>query len=77
MKRIFTLASVICMAACQHNAKTPAIDPANFDLSVAPNEDFYQYATGGWQARNPLKPEFSRYGSFRSEEHTSELQSQR
>ena len=64
MKRIFTLASVICMAACQHNAKTPAIDPANFDLSVAPNEDFYQYATGGWQARNPLKPEFSRYGSF-------------
>lgn len=42
----------------------PAIDPSNFDLSVAPNEDFYEYATGGWQAKNPLKPEFSRYGSF-------------
>ena len=64
MKRIFVFASMICMAACQNNAKTPAIDLANFDLTVAPNEDFYQYATGGWQARNPLKPEFSRYGAF-------------
>ncbi|MCM1151234.1 MAG: M13 family metallopeptidase [Alistipes sp.] len=52
------------MAACQNGPKTPAIDPANFDLSVAPETDFYQYATGGWQERNPLKPEFSRYGSF-------------
>ncbi|MDE6569070.1 MAG: M13 family metallopeptidase [Alistipes sp.] len=53
------------MAACQHNApKVPAIDLANLDPSVAPNVDFYEYATGGWQQRNPLKPEFSRYGSF-------------
>lgn len=52
------------MAACQHTAKTPAIDRTNLDESIAPNEDFYQYATGGWQAKNPLKPEFSRYGSF-------------
>ena len=54
------------MAACQNNSttKVPAIDPSNFDLSVAPNADFYQYATGGWQKKNPLKPEFSRYGSF-------------
>ena len=55
---------MVCMAACQHKPKTPAIDMANFDLTVAPQEDFYQYATGGWQERNPLKPEFSRYGSF-------------
>ncbi len=52
------------MTACQNNPKVPAIDRANFDLSVAPGQDFYQYATGGWQERNPLKPEFSRYGSF-------------
>lgn len=66
MKRIILLAATaVCMAACQNNnTKTPAIDLANFDLSVAPNADFYQYATGGWQKNNPLKPEFSRYGSF-------------
>ena len=53
-----------CMTACQNTPKTPAIDMANFDLSVAPNADFYEYATGGWQKNNPLKPEYSRYGSF-------------
>ena len=37
------------MASCQNTSKTPAIDMANFDLSVAPDADFYQYATGGWQ----------------------------
>jgi len=52
------------MAGCQNKPKTPAIDLANFDSEVAPAEDFYQYATGGWQERNPLKPEYSRYGSF-------------
>ena len=52
------------MASCQNTSKTPAIDMANFDLSVAPDADFYQYATGGWQKNNPLKPEYSRYGSF-------------
>ena len=53
-----------CMTACQNTPKTPALDMANFDLSVAPNADFYEYATGGWQKNNPLKPEYSRYGSF-------------
>ena len=52
------------MASCQNTSKTPAIDMANFDLSVAPDADFYQYATGGWQKNNPLKPEYARYGSF-------------
>ena len=52
------------MASCQNKSKTPAIDTANFDETVALNEDFYQHFTGGWQARNPLKPEYSRYGAF-------------
>ena len=53
------------MAACDNQpAKTPAIDPANFDLAADPETDFYQYATGGWQERNPLKPEYARYGAF-------------
>ncbi len=40
------------------------VDKANLDLSVAPGEDFYQYATGGWQKNNPLDPQYARYGTF-------------
>jgi putative endopeptidase len=52
---------------CGNNEKqvgVPGIDLANLDTLIAPSEDFYQYATGGWQLANPLKPEFSRYGTF-------------
>ena len=53
------------MAGCGDNkTKTPAIDPSNFDESVALNEDFYEHFTGGWQQKNPLRPEYSRYGAF-------------
>ena len=53
------------MSGCGDNkTKTPAIDTSNFDDSVALNDDFYQHFTGGWQAKHPLKPEFSRYGAF-------------
>ncbi len=66
MKRtLLFIATMALMASCQTKpATTPAIDLTNFDTSVKPADDFFQYATGGWQQKNPLKPEFSRYGSF-------------
>ena len=67
MKRLtFILATALMMTACAGGdaAKVPAIDKANFDESISLKENFYQWATGGWQKNNPLKPEFSRYGSF-------------
>ena len=52
-------------AACNGTGeKVPAIDVTNFDTTVSPGEDFYGYATGGWQKKHPLKPEYSRYGAF-------------
>jgi putative endopeptidase len=44
--------------------ETPAIDPANMDLRAKPGDDFYQFANGGWLERNPIPPEYSRWGSF-------------
>ena len=44
--------------------KNLAIDPSNMDTTVACGEDFYEYACGGWIKKNPLKPEYARYGSF-------------
>ena len=53
------------LAACQSkDAKVPALDPTDMDLAVAPGEDFYLYANGGWMQKNPLKPEYARFGSF-------------
>ena len=63
MKKIFYFATILFMASCANN-NTPAIDLTNFDTTVAPNEDFYQYATGGWQKKNPLKAEYARYDAF-------------
>ena len=67
-KNVLFISMIALMTACsqQKQASVPAIDPSNFDTSIAPNEDFYQYATGGWQKKNPLKPEFARYGAFDS-----------
>ncbi len=62
------LSAVICGAVCSCNNSekqtVPAIDPANMDTTVRAADNFYQYATGGWQKNNPLKPEYSRFGSF-------------
>ena len=63
MKKFLFFATMLAMTSCCNN-NTPAIDLTNFDTTVAPNEDFYQYATGGWQVKNPLKAEFARYGAF-------------
>lgn len=40
------------------------VDPATFDPSAKPCEDFYQYAVGGWLKGNPVPADKSRWGSF-------------
>lgn len=40
------------------------MDLNNFDNTVSPREDFYQYCNGGWMAAHPLTPEYARFGMF-------------
>ncbi len=41
-----------------------AINLEDLDTNVRPQDDFYQYATGGWQKNHPLPEEESRFGAF-------------
>ncbi len=64
-KLLFLMIPAVMLASCQNTeTKVPALDPTDMDLSVAPGEDFYLYANGGWMKKNPLKPEYARFGSF-------------
>lgn len=56
---------MLASTSCQQKVeKVPAIDMTDMDLTVSPGEDFFQYANGGWIKKNPLKPEYARFGSF-------------
>lgn len=60
---ILTLGTLaLGFGSCQRQAQ--GIDTANLDTSVSPKADFYDYACGGWMKANPLKPEYSRFGTF-------------
>ena len=65
-KTLLTIATMAVIATgCQHKAPlTSGINIDNFDTTARLEDDFYQYACGGWMANNPLDAEHSRYGAF-------------
>ena len=68
-KIIFTIAAMAllttsCGVKDSNAEQTTGIDLANLDTTAIPQNDFYQFACGGWMANNPLTPEYSRFGSF-------------
>jgi predicted metalloendopeptidase len=62
------LASLLAMAPSPaHAAAGPAssaFDPADADPKVAPGDDFFLHANGGWIARTTIPADESRWGGF-------------
>lgn len=54
----------MCSCASQPEKKAAGLDMTDMDTTVAPGEDFYLYAGGGWIKKNPLTAEYARFGSF-------------
>ena len=64
MKKLLTLMAIAMTSMAVSAQNQPGIKPENMDKTVKPQDDFYMYATGGWQKRNPLPAAYSRFGSF-------------
>lgn len=71
-KTAFIAGSVIIMSllitiSCANNKtaeQNAGIRSENLDTTAIAGDDFYQFATGGWQKLNPISDEYSRFGSF-------------
>ena len=66
MLRIITTVFITLLLAvsCTNQVELSGIDKSNFDTSVRPQDDFYQYVNGTWLEETKMPADKSRYGSF-------------
>jgi putative endopeptidase len=75
MKRIFAFGAaaiaamlLLFMAMPAGRAQQPAastahgLDPADFDKTCKPCDDFFRFVNGGWLSRNPIPPAYPAWG---------------
>jgi putative endopeptidase len=63
MRRISILLALAVLCVAQP-ANKGGIDRSTLDPTCKPCADFYRYATGGWQDKNPIPADRARWGTF-------------
>ena len=73
MKNIYlNIIGIICVAVAiifaffytKEKTMITGIKQENMDLTIIPGDDFFEYATLGWQKSHPIPDDYTRYGSF-------------
>lgn len=64
MKQILPIMLMCALPMASQAQHKSGLVEKNFNKSVRPQDDFYEFATGGWQKNNPLPAAFSRFGSL-------------
>ena len=66
MLRILTTVCAVLLLAvsCTNQVELSGVDKSNFDTSVRPQDNFFQYVNGTWLAETEIPADKSAYGSF-------------
>ena len=67
--KCYLLVFAVLLSACSDQASTPqqpisGIDKQGMNLQVRPQDDFYEYANGGWLARTEIPADEVGWGSY-------------
>lgn len=65
LKVLFSaLLALLFLASCAKKQMESGIDRSNFDTSVKPQDDFYDYVNGDWLEKTKIPEDKSNYGAF-------------
>ncbi len=65
LRAITTLVITVLLAfSCTNQVELSGVDKSNFDTSVRPQDDFYQYVNGTWIQETEIPADKSAYGVF-------------
>lgn len=63
-KHLIAMTMFMAMPLATSAQGNTGLKAENLDRNYRPQDNFYMFATGGWQKNNPLPAAFSRFGSF-------------